>query len=118
MTVFTAGAWWRDSDPHTFVIATSARKAKAAIRRAIDEEARSAAGNDDGPCSHCQRGKAGDHISCGLEAQAWSGVHPDSLRSILTGMRSTVDDGARGRAQRAELVQDLRADGVAYGETF
>lgn len=98
ITVYVASAWWRDSDPHTGVVALTAEAAEKAIEDAIEstaDDAFNCADEDD-------ENDKEDYI----DQQAWSGVFPESLRSILENTR-----------ERTEVLADLRASGVAYLET-
>ena len=93
-TVYTASAWWDQSDPSMQAVAITARKAKAAIGKMIREAARSA--RDDESYRTIREAEGDLH---------WSGVHTFRLSDL---------------ANARELpgaIQDLNDGGIWYPET-
>lgn len=118
LTVYVASAWWRDCDPHTGVVALTAEAAEKAIEDAIRQSAEDAASDEWCVCGEeVTDDNEDEHKGCGIDAQAWSGVFPESLRSILDSMETRWDGGERGRYQQRDTLENLRAYGVAYLET-
>jgi hypothetical protein len=93
-TVYSAAAWWRDSDPSMQAVALTHKKAETEIRKQIKDAARTAARDDESYPS----------INAALDDIAWSGVHPMRL-------------GALASARELEqAIADLEDSGVWYPE--
>jgi len=108
LTVYIGSAWWRDCDPHTYVVALTAELAEKALEDAMRDAAERATDDFDDICGTCGAAmweESHDALDCGLDAQAYSGVFPESLREVLS------HDGRPG-----DLLADLRATGVAFPE--
>ncbi len=92
-TVYTAAAWWRDSDPSMQAVCLTAKKCASSINEQMRESARSA--RDDGSYNS---------IHAALDGIAWSGVHAISLGDIATGH------------ELEQAIRDLEENGCWYPE--
>lgn len=93
-TVYSATAWWTDSDPSMAVVATTAKKAEWAIRKMMREEARRAWDDE----SYDRLYQAEDDIH-------WSGVHAFALSDLAS------------KREMDEAIQALNDDGIWYPPT-
>jgi hypothetical protein len=93
-TVYSAAAWWRDSDPSMQVAALNQKIAKEMISVMMKEEAERA--YDDAIYDSVD--DAMDHI-------AWSGVHAFALKDLTSDR------------DRDEAIQELQDHGYFYPET-
>jgi|SRR5271170_915944 len=82
-TIYSASAWWRDSDPSMGIVALTLKKAESKIYELIKDAAREA--REDG--SYPSIPKA-------MDAIAWSGVHKFSLGDIASDreLDEAIDD--------------------------
>ena len=118
LTVYVASAWWRDSDPHTGVVALTAAAAEKTIEESIREAAERDVDGFEDQCPYCdeeltEESDVSEHLDCAMDAQAWSGIHPESLRYLLADYKGSP----YRETQRQELLDALRASGVAYMDT-
>ena len=93
-TVYSAAAWWRDSDPSMQAVALTQKKAKTEIFKQMKDAARMARDDESYPS-----------INAALDAIAWSGVHPMNLKTI-----------AGSGAELEQAIADLENNGVWYPE--
>lgn len=92
-TVYTASAWWRESDPSMQVVTLTAKKAQTLITKMMRQAARDAY-NDE----------SYDTIRAAESAIAWSGVHAFALKDLASSRELN------------RAIDDLEADGVWYPE--
>jgi len=71
--VYSAAAWWRDSDPFTSVVALDKKRAEDLIEESMQEEADRAADSDD---------EGGRTVEDFLDDIRWSGVHAEKLGTL------------------------------------
>lgn len=92
--VYSAAAWWRDSDPSMQAVALTAKRAQQKCEELMKYAAREA--RDDGSYKT---------IVAALDDIAWSGVHAFSLGDLASSRE--LDDA----------IRDLEDNGVWYPET-
>jgi Fe-S cluster assembly scaffold protein SufB len=93
-TVYSAAAWWRDSDPSMQAVALTAKRAQQKCEALMKHAAREA--RDD---------ESYKSIVAALDDIAWSGVHTFKLGDLASSRE--LDDA----------IQDLEDNGVWYPET-
>lgn len=93
-TVYSAAAWWRDSDPSMQAVALTAKRAEKEIEKLMRESARMA--RDDGSYKY---------MTEALDDIAWSGVHPFKLGDLAV------------PRELDSAIDDLEDRGVWYPET-
>ena len=98
--VYSAAAWWRDSDPSMQVIALDEGVCKKQIKELMKEEAEHVFEHD----SAYDNGRFEDADDA-LNGIAWSGVHAVSLGSLVSDR------------ELEEAIHELRDNGYYYPET-
>jgi hypothetical protein len=94
--VYSATAWWRDSDPSMQVVALTSKKAQEEIDRMMVDQAQ-----DVFDMSEPEDHETVDEI---LDEIAWSGVHAFSLGDLAS------------KRELANAIRDLEDIGVWYPE--
>ena len=96
--VYSAAAWWRDSDPSMQAVALTSQRARNEIDKLMVEEAQHVFDS-----SEPEDYETVDEV---LDEIAWSGVHAFSLGDLASGSKRELD-GA---------IRDLEEYGVWYPE--
>lgn len=101
--LYVGSAWWRDCDPFVRVVAATAEACEKALREAMHDAA-------DGAYFGADEDETRD-MDDYLDDIAWSGVSPESYRAAC-------EDWSPFKRDFAQAKADLRANGVAYLDTY